>query len=142
MEEYIAYKRKGDALRPVGWPIRKPEQSDVELFMNVLGRSLTVENEKILFTLFEPEGIIDKRREQWLVTTDKALWLSHDQKTVEEILFSDIRYFVSTDSFINMQWKVAGGFGSPSLRILMSLYGPVEGSKRHGSVPAGCSGLL
>ena len=121
-EEYIAYKRKGDALRPVGWPIRKPEQSDVELFMNVLGRSLTVENEKILFTLFEPEGIIDKRREQWLVTTDKALWLSHDQKTVEEILFSDIRYFVSTDSFINMQWKVAGGFGSPSLRILMSLY--------------------
>ena len=122
VEEYITYKRKGDALRPVGWPIRKPEQSDVELFMNALGRSVTVENEKILFTLFEPEGIIDKRREQWLVTTDKALWLSHDQKTVVEIPFSDIRYFVSTDSFINMQWKVAGGFGSPSLRILMSLY--------------------
>lgn len=122
VEEYIAYMRKGDALRPGGWAIRKPEQSDVELFMNVLGRPVTEGNEKTLFTIFDVEGVIDSR-EQWLVTTEKALILSEDQKDVEEITFSDIRYFTSVNFFIDNQWELRTcGMEREYGQMLMKLY--------------------
>ena len=83
----------------------KPSQSLVELFMNVLGRPVTEGNEMILYEFSEGYGIIDTRCYWWLVTTEKALMLSKNEKEVTEFVFSDIRYFTSVNSFVNNQWK-------------------------------------
>lgn len=115
-EEYITYwtKQRG---------INRPNQSDVDRFMNVMGRSVTDGQEKILLTIYEEEGIIDKRRLQWLITTEKVLLLSKDQKTVREILFSEIRYFVSARAFLDMKWNVRSFEAERgNNRILMNLY--------------------
>lgn len=102
---------------------RKPSQSTVELFMNVLGRPVTEGNEKILYAFFEGSGIIDTRSYCWLVTTEKALLLSKNEKEVTEFTFSDIRYFTSVNSFINNQWdKRFCGEDYERGQILMRLY--------------------
>lgn len=84
-----------------------PSQSTVELFMNVLGGPVTEGDEKILYAFSAGYGIIYERFRFhcWLFTTEKALLLSENWREVTEIAFSDIRYFVSPNCFIDRQWE-------------------------------------